>query len=190
MVLAYHTILSAYGFWLPNDPRGSWSDFVRAWELRRFGPATKVDTRQSVAGVKHDRGLRAVAKRSLKYPPVVFTGVQARAVANGFAKAVTESKYRVLACAILPEHVHLVVARHKHTIEQIVAHVKGRATQRLKEDGLWSDDPEPRSPWEQDSWDVYLDSEEAIERAVRYVERNPEKEGKRRQSWAFVTPYR
>ena len=38
-VLAYHLILTAYGFWLPNDPRGSWSDFVRAWELRRFGPA-------------------------------------------------------------------------------------------------------------------------------------------------------
>jgi hypothetical protein len=27
-VLAYHVVLGAYGFWLPNDPRGSWSDFV------------------------------------------------------------------------------------------------------------------------------------------------------------------
>ena len=32
-VLAYHLILTNYGFWLPNDPRGSWSEFVRAWEL-------------------------------------------------------------------------------------------------------------------------------------------------------------
>jgi hypothetical protein len=34
---------------------------------------------------------------------------------------------------------------------------------------------------------VYLDSEEAIEQAIRYVEDNPEKEGLRRQTWSFVT---
>lgn len=33
MVRWYHAIFSAYGFWLPNDPRGSWSDFVRAWHF-------------------------------------------------------------------------------------------------------------------------------------------------------------
>ena len=32
-VLAYHAIFTAYGFWLPNDPRGSWSSYVRSWEL-------------------------------------------------------------------------------------------------------------------------------------------------------------
>ena len=46
MVIAYHLILSAYGFWLPNDERGSWSDFVRSYELYAFGPATKADTRR------------------------------------------------------------------------------------------------------------------------------------------------
>ena len=39
MVYAYHVIISAYGFWLPNDPRGSWSDMVRKYELLRYGPA-------------------------------------------------------------------------------------------------------------------------------------------------------
>ena len=39
MVLGYHIILSAYGFWLPNDPRGSWSDTIRVYELLRFGSA-------------------------------------------------------------------------------------------------------------------------------------------------------
>jgi hypothetical protein len=36
-VLAYHVVFGAYGFWLPNDPRGSWSDFVASWELFRAG---------------------------------------------------------------------------------------------------------------------------------------------------------
>jgi hypothetical protein len=40
MVLASHVIITAYGFWLPNEERGSWSDFVRSWELfKNFGPA-------------------------------------------------------------------------------------------------------------------------------------------------------
>lgn len=31
MILAFHSIISAYGFWLPNEPRGSWYDFVYSW---------------------------------------------------------------------------------------------------------------------------------------------------------------
>ena len=87
MVIAYHIILSAYGFWLPNDPRGSWSVFVGAWELFRYGgKATKVETTKSVAHAKHDRAKRLAAKRRLKYDPVFFTGLQARAIASGFAR--------------------------------------------------------------------------------------------------------
>ena len=37
MVLASHVIIGMYGFWLPNDERGSWSDFVGSWEVLRFG---------------------------------------------------------------------------------------------------------------------------------------------------------
>jgi len=43
MVLASHCTFTAYGFRLPNDPRGSWSDFVRAWDLLLSGKATKTD---------------------------------------------------------------------------------------------------------------------------------------------------
>lgn len=91
MVYGYHIILSAYGFWLPNDPRGSWSDVVRAWEIARFGEATKVDHSRSVARLPHDRSLRLAAKRALKYPAVAFTGKQALAVGAGFAKYVERS---------------------------------------------------------------------------------------------------
>src|SRR5579864_3071797 len=102
MVLGHHLIISAYGFWLPNDPRGSWSDFVRAWELAKFGEATKVETRQSVAAAPHNRMLRQAAKESLKYPPVIFTGVQAQSIGAGFANYLNRSQVVVWACSILP----------------------------------------------------------------------------------------
>ncbi len=49
MIVGYHCIFGMYGFWLPNDPRGSWSDFVGSWNLFRYGSATKTTARTSVA---------------------------------------------------------------------------------------------------------------------------------------------
>ena len=43
-VLAYHLIMTAYGFWLPNEPRGSWSEVCGAVGTPPVRPATKVDT--------------------------------------------------------------------------------------------------------------------------------------------------
>ena len=136
MVLAYHCIFGAYGFWLPNDPRGSWSDYVRSWELLRYGPATKTVSRRSLAHEPHDQELRQVAKQALTYPPVLFNGRQAQSVGLGFKHAVERSGFTIYACSILPDHVHAVIARAKYHIEYVVGQLKGEATKRLKQDGL------------------------------------------------------
>jgi hypothetical protein len=136
MIRAYHAIITTYGFWLPNDPRGSWSDWVRQWELVDHGKATKVSTRRSVAARPHDPRQRQEAKAALRYPPVSFTGKQALAVGTGFKRAIGESGYVMYACSILPRHVHLVIVRHEHRAEQIIGHLKGRATQQLAMEGI------------------------------------------------------
>jgi REP element-mobilizing transposase RayT len=195
MVLAHHAIFTAYGFWLPNDPRGSWSDYVRRWELLRFGEATKVTTHRSVAKRPHDFRLRMEAKNSLKYPAVCFTGRQALSIANGFQQAIDESGYVVHACSILPEHVHMVIARHERKAERIVGHFKARATQHLIADGLHplsafqEEDGSYPSPWGRRGWPVFLDCSQRIRDAIIYVENNPLREGKPRQHWPFVIPY-
>jgi REP element-mobilizing transposase RayT len=195
MVLGSHVIFSAYGFWLPNDPRGSWSDFVGAWELRRFGPATKTTERRSVAHRDHDQRLRLAAKNALKLPAVHFTGAQALAIATGFRTYIRKSGLIVWACSILPEHVHLVVARFRTTVEQMVIQLKGEATQQLIRDNLhpFSNKVHPngRAPkcWVRGEWKVFLDSTEAIVRSIEYVRQNPIKEGKPAQEWSFVIPF-
>jgi REP element-mobilizing transposase RayT len=196
MVLGHHLIISAYGFWLPNDPRGSWSDFVRAWELVKFGEATKVQTTRSVASKPHDWRLRQAAKESLKYPAVKFTGIQARSIGAGFAKYLSRSGVIVWACSILPDHVHLVVRRHRYDAEVMMQQFKGNATMRLNKDELhplakFAEYGEsPPSPWGERGWKVFLDSEADIRRAIRYVENNPLKEGKPKQTWSFVTDFK
>ena len=186
MVLAYHLILSFYGFWLPNDERGSWSERVRKYELRRFGPATRVTTRRSLADKPFDPIRRDEMRYVLKHNPVQINGQQARQVATGFAHACSERGYTAYACAILPNHAHLVIGRHERPIEKIAPHLKSRATKHLNSAGI---NPLPRSPWAKGHWAVYLNSTEAVERAIRYAENNPIKDGLKPQHWKFVQPY-
>jgi len=195
MIRAYHCIITTYGFWLPNDLRGSWSDWVRQWELVAHGKATKVETRRSVAKRPHDWQERLAAKGALRYPEVRFTGRQALAVGTGFKRAIMESGYIVHACSILPQHVHLVVARCARRAEQIVAHLKARATQQLAAEGLHplagcrqADGTVP-SPWARNGWPVFLESDRHIVEAINYVEKNPLREGKPPQRWSFVVPF-
>jgi len=185
MVLAYHVILSFYGFWLPNDERGSWSDRVTKYELRKFGPATKVTTRRSLADRPFDPARRRAMRDALQYPPVQLIGEQARQVANGFATACSEAGYTAYACAVMPNHVHMVIARHERRIETIVAHMKSRATHQLNKAGI---NPLPRSPWARGQWVVYLNTVDAVHRAIRYANNNPIKDGMKPQHWKFVSP--
>ncbi len=195
-VIAYHVILSNHGFWLPNDPRGSCSVTVRYDPLKVFGEATTVDHKNYVARKPHDRRLRLAAKQAMKYPEVAFTGRQAQAVGHGFARQVAKSGYLVHACAIMPDHAHLVIARHRYSIEQVVRLLRQSATARLLATnlhpfaGLRNDKGRLPSVWGQDFWKVFLFEPEDVIRAIRYTERNPVKDGLPPQKWSFVTPYR
>jgi len=196
MIHGYHVILAAYGFWMPNDPRGSWSDFVGKWELLRFGRTTKPTDRRELAVLSDaDVARREEARRALKYPAVQFTGVQARAIGTGFADACNHSHYTIWACSILPEHTHLVIARHTYKVEQIINRLKGASTRQLCDEGLHpmarfvAEGERPPRMRAEHQWIVYLDSEEAIEDAIHYVEHNPILEGKKQQTWSFVTRF-
>lgn len=192
MVLWYHLIMTAYGFWLPNDPRGSWSDFVGAWELFKFGRATKTHEKRSLAHDPHDRTKRLAAKRALKYPPVRFNEVQRATIAEGFRQAIREGAYRLRALCIGYDHVHAVVDRHDRTIEQIASHLKSKATMALNRATLHplqlyrKPDGTVPTPWSEGVWSVFINHVDQLHAAVRYVERHPEKEGLPVQRWDFI----
>lgn len=195
MILGYHIIWGAYGFWLPNDARGSGSDRVWSHGLRRFGPATKVHTRRSVAHRPFDPQVRRRAQQCLKYPPVHLTGEQARAVARGFAAESVERGVKVHACAVMPDHVHLVVAAHRLYADEIATRFKSAATRRLTDEGLRPlTDHHDRhgripTPWAIGGWEVFLNTPNEMRDRIAYVERNPVQAGLKPQRWEFVTPY-
>lgn len=195
-VLGFHFIFTAYGFWLPNDPRGSWSQIVRALHLQPFGPATKVHTTHSLARKPYDHRLRLEARQHLKHPAVTFNGMQARAIARGFSIAITEYDYKIHALAIMPDHVHLIMAWHPRPIDQIASHLKAKATHRLATEDLHplaafaNEQGRKPSPWSRGHWCPYLKNEKHMATAIRYVNANPIKSGLKPQRWNLVTPWR
>jgi REP element-mobilizing transposase RayT len=129
------------------------------------------------------------------YPAVTLNGHQALQIAKGFATRVCRSCYTIWGCSILPEHTHLVIARHRFKVEHIINQLKGAATRQLLSEnchplGAYAEaGGRPPRMWASHEWKVYLDSEQSIKAAIHYVEENPVKEGKLKQCWSFVTPF-
>src|SRR5205823_3208389 len=109
---------------------------VWAKHLKRFGPATKTTERRSLASKPFDRELRRDARASLQYPSVHFNREQIACVGTGFAQAIATLSLQVVACAVMPDHVHLVIHRHRTTIEEIVGFLKRAATRELTRSNL------------------------------------------------------
>jgi len=195
MIVGHHITFAAYGFWLPNDPRGSWSTCVGSDALYIIaGSATTTTARHSLAYNSHDPQQRRAAKEALSRKAVRFNGMQARAIARGFGNYVAKSNCSIWACAIMPEHVHLVVAQTQMHLDQLVIQLKGAAIRQLIEERChpFADRPDARGRlpkvFVRGYWSVYLD-EENVERKIRYVEQNPVRDGLRAQNWKFVTKY-
>lgn len=195
-MIVFYLIISAYGFWLPNDPRGSWSDFVKAWELRKCGMATKVGDRFDYSKDPHDEALRRAAKQSLKYPPVRFDDHQRQVIGKGFAQACLDGKYDCFACCIGFDHAHLVISDHPREITVIAGHLKANATRALTNAGI-----HPLNgfvgkrgglptPWSEGCWKVFIDDEPQLLNAINYVDQHPEKEGLPPQNWNFTSQLR
>jgi REP element-mobilizing transposase RayT len=195
VVLGFHLICTTYGFWLPNEERGSGSDFVRAPHLEKFGPANPVSHARSVAYHPYDREIKRLARESLMYPHVEFDGHQALAVARGFKHELETHGGAMHACAVLPDHFHAVIAPHRYDIRRFAGRLKGAATKQLRAEGLHplhahaSPDGSIPSPWARLPWVVYLFTEGDVRRAIKYVNDNPTRARLPRQQWSFVTPY-
>jgi REP element-mobilizing transposase RayT len=159
------------------------------------GEATKVHTTRSVASRPFNKDRQRRIKASLKYPAVQLSGVQARAVGRGIADMCPKIDLVVHACAVLPDHVHLVVAAHRFEGDELIACIKRAATRGMSEEGLHPMAMHQRgngrlpSPWGARGWKVMLFTPRQMRAAIRYVEGNPVKAGLKRQRWGFGVPY-
>src|SRR4051794_39870774 len=129
IVIAHHLIWTLYGWWLPNDPRGSCSHVLRNDLLRDLGELHYGRKRLQPAS----RDIRAFydqVRPLLKHPLLDLSGNAIHSVARGFAEAIRAYGYTCYAGAILFDHVHLIIRKHKHQAEEMIDHFQqfSRAT--------------------------------------------------------------
>ena len=185
IVIAYHLIWTVYGWWLPNDPRGSCSHAIGCDLLKPLGDLHY--GRKKLQPASRDiRAFYEQARAVLKHPLLDLRGGAIDSVGRGFADAIRKCGYTCYACAILFDHVHLIVRKHKHDAEEMIEQFQHFSRLRLSTEGF----REPDHPvWCHGGWKVFLDHPDEIRRTIKYVEDNPVPYRMQRQQWEFVMEY-
>ncbi len=178
MIIAYHAIFTTYGTWLPNDPRGSFSKEIYNEEIKALGTIRYGRQYPQPARGELRYFWTAVAPKLSRRP--FFLDDNARSsVGKSFGTVVKRLNLRVRACAIMNDHIHILIMRTKHRIEYLVGQFKGAATRALRF---------RETPWTRGSWKVFINDQEALYAAASYIEQNPIRARWRPQRWDFVTP--
>ena len=128
----------------------------------------------------------ARAEAVLKFPLLEFGSREVVPIGGALSEAIGEHRYTCYACAIMPDHVHLIVRRHKHKAEEMIDNLQEASRLRLSRLGLRQVD---HPVWVEGGWKGFLDHPDAIRRTIRYVENNPLKAGLSAQRWSFVSEY-
>jgi len=178
MVIAYHVVFTTYGTWLPNDPRGSYSKAIYNEQLRMLGRIKYGRQQPTPAKAQLLRFWTAATPR-LNRPPIFIDYRSRFIIASGFNKVIKRLGFKIPACAIMNDHVHILVLRSKYRVEYIVNQLKGAATGALNS---------KRTLWSRGCWKVFIGNNETLLAAIGYIQTNPLAAGLPAQSWDFVTP--
>src|SRR5437016_1419391 len=186
LVIAHHLIWTAYGWWLPNDPRGSGSKELRNDILAELGELHFGRKRVQPAG-REVHSFYNRAAELLHYPLLTFDEAARVEIAAAFGAVIEVQRYTCYACAIMPDHVHILIRKHKHQAEEMMETLKEASRIRLCATGhrtaihpTWTDGI---------GWKVFLEHPDEIRRTIPYIERNPLPLGLPQQHWPFVTVY-
>jgi REP element-mobilizing transposase RayT len=178
-------IWTAYGTWLPNDPRGSGSRRVAAPQLADLGELHF--GRRRIQPPRHViREFYEEAEERLLFNIIRFEPRQFGLIADGFADAIRQHRYTCYACAIMPDHVHIVIRKHRHNAETMIDNPQAASRLRLSST---HEVPFKHPVWTLNGCKRFLGTPERVRTAIRYVENNALKLGLPAQHWPFVAPY-
>jgi REP element-mobilizing transposase RayT len=183
LVIAYHVMWTLYGWWLPNDPRGSTPRLIKNDYLAELG-ALHFGRKSVQPASRQLREFYQSAKQVLVHELLSFSPNEFATVAEALGDAIAERKYTCYACVIMPDHVHLVIRKHRDTAEEMIDNLQSLSRKRL---GHLR--PVGHPLWATGGWRVFIEHPDEVWRTIRYVDQNPIKLHLPAQCWPFVTPY-
>lgn len=186
-VIAVHLILTLYGHWGVNDPRGSGSAAFHDPKFETLGPIHQGRKREQPERSEL-REYHRVHGELLNFPVIWLDDAKAQAVAGAIEETIAARGYTCYACAICANHVHLVIRTHKDRADEMLAHLAEAIRTRLRL--RFPTEISPHHPvLSARPYKVFLYTPEEVRGRIEYVELNPAKERKPRQRWGFVKGY-
>lgn len=184
-IIGHHLILHGYGHWLPNDPRGSGSNEVREEKLADLG-AVHFGRKIVQPSPEELREFSRAAQPRLDFAPLWFDDAKRQALGDAIGEVVRNVGYTVWACAVLKNHVHLCVRRHRDDAVTMWHAFADKTRDAIR---LFADVDDEHPVWSTRPYKVFLYTPEEVRRVIKYIEENPLKEGLAAQVWDFVVAY-
>lgn len=126
------------------------------------------------------------AQPHIQHPIMWFEEGERIAIANSCRREILGRRLTCYACAILPNHAHLLVRVHKITGREMIEMLKlCSRTGLMIEAGF----PPAHPVWSEDVADMYKFTPQQVRTTLRYICQNPSKHRLPQQQWDFVTPY-
>src|SRR5207249_4717086 len=123
---------------------------------------------------KELREFHRQAEPLLNFPRFWIDDAKRQAIRDAFATVVSERKYTLWACAILKNHAHMVIRRHRDDALTIWRFFADASRSPLR--GF--DDVGTNHPvWSLRPYKVFLSTPDEVRSRIEYVEQNPAKEG-------------
>jgi REP element-mobilizing transposase RayT len=122
----------------------------------------------------------------LKFPRITLTPEQYPVVAETLGEVIGAQKYTCWACVIMPDHVHLLIRKHRDRGEVMIRKLQNLSRQLLRRKRLA---PAGHPLWTEGGWDAFVDEPRRVWGIIEYINDNPSKLGQPRQAWPFVLPY-
>jgi REP element-mobilizing transposase RayT len=123
----------------------------------------------------------------LQHTLLTFDDPARTEIARALVEEIARQTYTCWGCAVMPDHIHVLIRKHKYQAEEMAENLMLASRTRLVETGH----REPNHPtWIAGfGWKVFLDHPDEIWRTIHYIEQYPIKIGLPAQKWAFVKPY-
>ncbi len=186
-IIGHHLIWTLYGHWLPNDPRGSGSEAVRDPKFEALGELYRGRKPEHLQPSREElRVFHRQAEPLLEFPRFWMDEAKRQAVGGAIGEMVAARRYTVWACAVLSNHMHMVIRRHRDDALSMWDAIVDLTRLRLR---LFSDVGDDHPVWAARPYKVFLRTPDEVRARIKYVDRNPEKEGLSRQQYAFVQSY-
>jgi REP element-mobilizing transposase RayT len=188
-IIAHHLILSLYGHWAVNDPRGSGSSDFKDLKFAPLGPIHHGRKPEHLQPSRTElRSFHHEHQALVNFPIFWMDEAKRQAWSEAISDVIARERYTCYACAICSNHAHLVIRIHRDDALTIWNNLAEESRVRLRLG--FPEEIAPNHPVISDRpYKVFLYTPEDVRNRIDYIERNPVKEGLPPQTWPFVTPY-